>query len=338
MGPISFRRNAKGVPFSKSSKKIDELNLPSHNALSCSVIDFVLVVIYKTNKINLLKEEIMKTKKVQLGQGALAYFENQQEGPAVLLIHGNNGAKESFEKQLFDNSLSNYRLIALDLPGHGESSRTEESYSITGIACRIVEFSQKLNLSRPVLVGHSLGGHIAIKVSQLMDVSGLVISQTPPLNSVEDMGKGFNSSEILGLLFTADLTDEQKTFIARFFSGDQELQKRIKNWITNCDPRFRELFGASISSCSFEEIDILSNLKAPYIYLGSSHDALINQSYVKEVLGEGLFEIDSTSHFPHCEWWHLFNHQLAVFLEEAMKKAQKKPVKNQEVFFRSEFS
>ncbi len=258
----------------------------------------------------------MKSKIIQLSQGEIAYLENCSDGPVVLFIHGNNCAKESFEKQFKDSVLSSYRLMALDLPGHGESSKMEGFYSLKGLASVVVEFAQKLKLDKPILVGHSLGGHVAIQIANDMEISGLVISQTPPLNSVDDMAKGFNPSEALNFLFTPDLTGDQKTILAESLAGDQELQEKVVKWVTCCDPRFRELLGTSIACSSFGEIDILDCLKVPCIYLGSSNDALINQSYVRNILKENLFEIESTAHFPHFEWWHLFNRYLSIFLKE----------------------
>lgn len=265
----------------------------------------------------------MKTQNITLAQGEISYLQKNPEGPPVLFIHGNNNSKESFEKQFQDDLFSSYHLIALDLPGHGESSPMENFYSIHGLAESVVQFCRQLELAKPILVGHSLGGHIAIRTSTLMDIGGLVISQTPPLESLDDLSKGFAPSDVLGLLFTKDLTEEQKTSIAQAFTTDGGLQEKIKTWTGRTDPRFRELLGASLATDSFKEVHTLRHLQAPYISLGTSADPLINRDYVKEILGENLFEIEGTTHFPHIEWWHLYNHYLAIFLGEATRGEKK---------------
>jgi abhydrolase domain-containing protein 6 len=83
------------------------------------------------------------------------------EGPPVVLVHGFSGSKENW-LPLMPHLVARHRVIAVDLPGWGASQRREDGdYSIPVQAGRLVDFMGALGLDEPVLVGHSMGGHIA---------------------------------------------------------------------------------------------------------------------------------------------------------------------------------
>src|SRR5687768_5387298 len=68
-----------------------------------------------------LKEENLHKKFIETSAGKIAYYETSAKAGPILLIHGNSCAKEYMIKQLDGLGLT-YRMIAIDLPGHGESS------------------------------------------------------------------------------------------------------------------------------------------------------------------------------------------------------------------------
>lgn len=103
----------------------------------------------------------LEEKLVRVGEFDLAYLEGGQ-GPSLLLIHGFGGDKEHWTR--FARKLTeHYRVIAIDLPGFGESSRVEgKSYGPNQQAERLEAFRQALNLGKIHVVGNSMGGMIAI--------------------------------------------------------------------------------------------------------------------------------------------------------------------------------
>ena len=78
----------------------------------------------------------MKTQKIDAPNGAIAVHESAGQGPPVVLIHGNSSSSRVFSRQL-DGPLGEcFRLIAVDLPGHGESDDAKDpsAYSLPGHA------------------------------------------------------------------------------------------------------------------------------------------------------------------------------------------------------------
>ena len=81
--------------------------------------------------------------------------------PALVLIHGLGSYMPVWERNL-DALSARHRVVAIDLPGYGKSSKENYEYSMAFYA-RVVEgVIEKLGLSRVVLVGHSMGGQIAL--------------------------------------------------------------------------------------------------------------------------------------------------------------------------------
>ncbi|WPC03615.1 alpha/beta fold hydrolase [Pseudomonas benzenivorans] len=82
------------------------------------------------------------------------------DGETILLIHGFGADKDNwlrFARHLTER----YQVIALDLPGFGDSSRPNASYDVGTQTERVASFVQALNIDRLHLVGNSMGGHIA---------------------------------------------------------------------------------------------------------------------------------------------------------------------------------
>lgn len=130
--------------------------------------------------------------------GTLAVSEVGSGEPSLLLIHGNSFCKKVWRHVLNSPLSKTHRIIAFDLPGHGESSNApnpEQDYTQPGYARAAVELLTKLGAKEVVLFGWSLGGHIGIEMVPLapeagLKVKGLMIVGTPPVG-YGDLDKGF---------------------------------------------------------------------------------------------------------------------------------------------------
>jgi pimeloyl-ACP methyl ester carboxylesterase len=87
------------------------------------------------------------------------------EGKPIVLIHGFAGSKLYWEKVLPELTRNN-RVIAIDLPGHGESGLVLEKYSIEDVARQIKELLDTLMLEKVTMFGHSLGGYITLAFAE----------------------------------------------------------------------------------------------------------------------------------------------------------------------------
>lgn len=95
--------------------------------------------------------------------GADLYYEVHGTGPAVLLIHGLGSSALDWEYQL--PALKDYKVIALDLRGHGRSSRAAGPYSMQMFSNDVAALLKHLQITSIQVVGLSLGGGIAFQLA-----------------------------------------------------------------------------------------------------------------------------------------------------------------------------
>ncbi|RPD50539.1 alpha/beta fold hydrolase [Paracnuella aquatica] len=91
--------------------------------------------------------------------GVPLFYRTAGEGPAVVLLHGFGETGIIWNDQV--SALSGYRLIVPDLPGSGQSAMIGDM-SMEGLATAVHGLLQELGIERCVLIGHSMGGYIAL--------------------------------------------------------------------------------------------------------------------------------------------------------------------------------
>ena len=82
------------------------------------------------------------------------------ETPPVVLLHGIGGMHLLWSPQI--RRLPGYRTYALDLPGHGKSAQGGGVQTIESYAEQILSWMEAVHLPRAVIVGHSMGGAVAL--------------------------------------------------------------------------------------------------------------------------------------------------------------------------------
>jgi len=84
-------------------------------------------------------------------------------GPVVVMIHGNAGTVDDWDFNSMGQLCHDHRLIAIDRPGHGKSDRPDGKAATLHYQAKLVHDTlAQLGVTRPVLVGHSWGGSLAL--------------------------------------------------------------------------------------------------------------------------------------------------------------------------------
>ncbi|TGQ31843.1 alpha/beta hydrolase [Mesorhizobium sp. M00.F.Ca.ET.216.01.1.1] len=114
---------------------------------------------------------------IEIGGNRIHYVETG-EGRPIVFLHGLGAQLHHFRHTLFGRFGEGYRLIALDRPGSGHSVRAKGAIGrVTEQAEIVRQFIDKIGLAKPLIVGHSLGGAIALTlaVEHSKAISGIAL-------------------------------------------------------------------------------------------------------------------------------------------------------------------
>lgn len=95
----------------------------------------------------------------------LRYVESGAGEPPLLFVHGWTCDRTNWRYQLPEFA-NHHHVFALDQRGHGESDKPDQDYTIAGFADDLRAFIEALGLDRPVVVGHSMGGVVALHLAR----------------------------------------------------------------------------------------------------------------------------------------------------------------------------
>lgn len=142
----------------------------------------------------------LEKKSITLDFGEIVYAENDVKSDVTLvLIHGFGGNKDTWN-WVVPEWTDKYHVIAIDLPGHGESVSTKTlSYTMTEQAEKLHTFLEAKKIKQIYLFGHSMGGAIAVRYAVnhrenvnaliLIDSMGMVQTKSDGIKLVEKSDK-----------------------------------------------------------------------------------------------------------------------------------------------------
>ena len=255
-------------------------------------------------------------------------------GPSVVLIHGMAGSLTTWDAVFADLARS-CEVIAVDLPGHGMSSRLRGDYSLGSLAAAVRDILDALEVRTATIVGHSLGGGIAMQFMYqfpercdrlvLVSSGGLGREVTPMLRALAVPGAG------LALAGIARLQHQRRVAAAgrllRPLAGRlwNDLPYMLRQMATLDDPETRRSFLATIRAVievggqginATDRLHLAAGL--PTLIVWGEDDRMIpsGHGYAAADLIPGCrFElIPGAGHYPHEDSPDLFARHVANFI------------------------
>lgn len=263
----------------------------------------------------------MQAYSIQTSHGRMAVQESGKGDVALLMIHGNSSSGEVFRPQFQSTLADNYRLIAIDLPGHGKSDNALDparTYTRPGFGGAVIEVIQKLELERPVIFGWSLGGHIALEIMpRLPMLRGVAICGTPPVGTV--MSEGFRPSPGMKYGSQEHLSAEDvEAFGEKIFGAS--LNPQLREALTRADGQARKtMFEAARAGAGVDQRWVVEHIDTPLAVINGANDSVINLDYIDCLQYANLWSgechrIPGAGHAAFRERPGAFNALLAQFL------------------------
>lgn len=266
----------------------------------------------------------------------MAYFEAQSgikwhydlegEGDVLIFIHG-WGIDRRIWRQQTKHFSTSYKVMAIDLPGHGNSSW--KNIHLYHMAKDIIELIDHLQLNQITFIASSLGGLFTLKVFELRpDVFKQIIfvGSMPKFAKSEDYPFGLEISRLQKLESQLDSSYPNiiDIFFRSLFTKEERSSRRFK-WLQ----RFRQNDTAPMKPALVEYLEIielvdlrnvLTSVTIPVQFINGTEDYICNQeaiAYLQELCPNADFKyFEHCGHFPFLSKPHEFNVMVEEFLND----------------------
>jgi pimeloyl-ACP methyl ester carboxylesterase len=159
-----------------------------------------------------------------------------------------------------------YRVVAIDLAGHGHSEQTRKIYSLEGFGQDIKAVVEDVNAKKVILIGHSMSGEIVAEAARLMPDRVIGIIGVDSIQNVEDtMPKEEIDRMIEGM--RTDFKGEAKKFVEPMLG--KNIRPELKKWIIDdisCEPSYVAISTFKEYVTKFENkgiANLFKEIKAP---------------------------------------------------------------------------
>jgi pimeloyl-ACP methyl ester carboxylesterase len=235
---------------------------------------------------------------------------------ALVFLHGWCGDREYWNHQV-EVFAADYRVVALDQAGHGESGKGRKAWTADGLASDVEAVVKALALKRVILVGHSMGGPVALLAAKRMPGTVVAVIGVDTLQNAE-----FKPPEEARKSMLDGVEKDFKGTLRTMFDGvspekaDAELKKWLQTKAEGQDPKMalalmRDLFGLDTRK-------LLKEAKVPVRCINSAGGykfftptAVTNKKYADF----GAVTIDGVGHHPMLEKPDEFNRKLRDVLK-----------------------
>ena len=253
------------------------------------------------------------------------YYREYGKGPPVVLLHGLLGSSENWHT-VARSLAGSYRAIVPDLRNHGKSPHSSD-FNYPLLAADLRELIGALRLTKPVLVGHSMGGKTAMELA-------LEAPDIPKAVVVEDMIPGQTqgpAGKYIRMLLELDLAGatRRKELEEQLLdkTGDKRLTLfLLKNLVRNQDKTFSWRSNMEAIAANYDAIwkslTPRRSWDGPILFLrGGESEVVADESY-EEIFsffpGAKIVTIERAGHWAHGEEADEFLRQLRGFLTQVI--------------------
>ncbi|MCP3926602.1 MAG: alpha/beta hydrolase [Desulfobacterales bacterium] len=245
-------------------------------------------------------------------------YEIKGNGEPLLFIHGLGSSLMDWELQV-EYFSKQYKVIVVDLRGHGKSSKPSGRYSIGLFAADVAELLRELNLYPAHINGLSMGGatglHIAVHHSDV--VKSLIVSNMSAAMPVKTFAqkKMYYTRVLITMIFG---TGKMGEIISKnvFPKTDQEELRNtlIRRWSKNGR---RPYLNSLRALKNWDIIPELHRIKSPVLIVHAENDytpLAIKKDYASKIKSSDVQVIDDARHIVNMEKPDIYNKMIASFI------------------------
>jgi pimeloyl-ACP methyl ester carboxylesterase len=241
---------------------------------------------------------------------------------AIVFLHGWCGDRQYWKNQI-PPFAADYRVVAFDQAGHSESGKDRQRWTVNDLGADVETVVKALGLKRVILVGHSMGGPIALVAAKRMPGTVIAVIGVDTLQNAE-----FKMPEEVTKKFLADFAADFKGALHTAMPGmlPETVNPDLKKWILDKaesqDPKMAVALITDLSAR--DEPSLFKEAHVPVRCINSSGGFLfftptaidVNKKYADY----NAVLIDGVGHYPMLEKPAEFNEKLRAVLKEFSAK------------------
>lgn len=246
-------------------------------------------------------------------------YRDEGAGEVLLLIHGIGGSSNNW-RAIIPTLSKKYRVIAPDLLGHGQTDKPRGDYSLGAFAVWLRDFLDALGISRVTVVGHSLGGGIAMQFThQHRDYcKRLILMSSGGLGA--EVNRTLRLITLPGSHFVLQLASSKPVLVARkaistLKSDYQHASRQSEHWEAHAalsNPENRQALLRTLRAvvdrrgqfvCALNKLHFNANV--PVLIISGDQDRVIPVSHAyaahEAMPHSKLHILPGVKHHPHTE-------------------------------------
>ena len=243
-------------------------------------------------------------------------YEQRGEGDLIVLLHG-WGSNIKLFANLIDLLAKKYKVVAMDMPGFGESQEPPSAWEVSDYVQFVIDFLADYSVKETMLLGHSFGGRVIIKLNSrtdlpfkitkviLVDSAGIL----PPKTNKKSLrtryyklGKAVLSTKIAQKI----APDALENFRKKMGSADYAA----------ASPLMRQVLVKTVN----EDLEpLLPNIKCPTLLVWGVNDTATplsdGEKMEKLIPDAGLVKLENAGHYSFLEQQFIFNRVMSSFMK-----------------------
>ena len=209
---------------------------------------------------------------IRLSNGLAMAYKTKGTGRPVILLHP-IGTGADFWGPMMDEMADEYRCIAIDLRGHGESDAPPRRFTLDDLAEDVIEMIKAQELKDVVLVGCSYGGMVAqgilLKAPELISCAVLTGTTHQQTDESRAMLLG-RADETRGGMAALLEPTMNRWFAPDFFDRKPDAKPEVEGWLTGIDPVMFAWSWEAIANVYYG--DLLKNVDTNTLLVLGEHD------------------------------------------------------------------
>lgn len=243
-------------------------------------------------------------------------YEQKGSGDLIVLLHG-WGSNIKLFSNLIDLLSRKYTVVAMDMPGFGESQEPPSAWCVDDYVDFVIDFLKDYDNKEIMFLGHSFGGRVTIKLNSrknldfkiskviLVDSAGIM----PPKSNKKSLrtyyykiGKAFLSTGLVQKIAPEALENFRKKMGSADYAAASPLMRQVLVKVVN------------------EDLEpLIPNIKCPTLLVWGVNDTATplsdGEKMEKLIADSGLVKLENAGHYSFLEQQFTFNRVMCSFMK-----------------------